>query len=108
MCWVGVTKMFKAPLYDGVLDDQFQDWAAACLAGTWEISLVPESYIEFSKQEDLAAYLLAFYHEPSHIFGYKGSTTFDSGAFYCPYVPLTVSNVSDNTPPVVIKTRSDL
>ena len=38
---------------------------------------------------------------------YKGKTTFDSGSFYCPYIPLQTVN-KEKIPELKIKTRYGL
>jgi len=90
--------MLKAPIYRHVMSPEFEAWCKSSLQAKWKITLGAESYIEFESEEDCAAYNLAWYEEAAnHVVGYKGHTTVDVAAFYCPYVPLTTTGIIIDT-----------
>jgi hypothetical protein len=61
----------------------------------------PKTLVYFEKQEDLVDYLLTFEEMPMY------RREVDVAAFYCPYVPLTVTTIINysNVQPVTFNTR---
>ena len=106
---------FKAPVRKGVLNydnsttTEFTNWIKSCTGKVVVTRVLIEEYLPyptllpvFELEEDKVAYLLTW-TEPM----LRGSTAFEAGAFYAPYIPLTTmgATTTDSMPLVTIKTR---
>lgn len=78
---------------------KFRKWAEDTLEGGYTVGIINDNAycLIFDSQEDLVAYQLVWDNSSEHsayITAYKAVTYFDVASFYCPYVPLTVTNIS--------------
>ena len=93
--------IYKAKIYPGVCSgmryngevqytSKFTKWADETLAGGYEVGTIDDRAfcLLFDLEDDLVAYQLCW-DQPEY-----PTTNLDVGAFYCPYIPLTVVNAT--------------